>query len=324
MTSNSSPWAGLEVGNVDTRRVSANARWNWFWAVMPKADVALILKLDQMPELACDLPRLRDLEVGFQTLPAGTILYVRLKARSQIELFETLCRDIVAASELASSEVEALDRAIRRMFRWHHLLRAGTLDVLSEEEQKGLIGEIEIFRHLVESMGAKRALCAWTGPSGAPKDFEFGSGCIEVKARRGAAQPFVKISNEFQLADVPGQSLWLAVLAVDRVHPPHGRSLGEIVASMARRLEELDPSTLVGWERRLAEAGYDTLQDYSEWRWVVSSRDYYRVTNGFPRIAVPAVPVGVTSLAYSISLSACAPFRTEWKDVVAQLAEDVT
>ena len=34
------PWSGLEAGKVDTRRVSASARWNWFWAVMPRADVA--------------------------------------------------------------------------------------------------------------------------------------------------------------------------------------------------------------------------------------------------------------------------------------------
>lgn len=35
-------WSSLEAGKVDTRRVSASARWNWFWPVTPRADVALV------------------------------------------------------------------------------------------------------------------------------------------------------------------------------------------------------------------------------------------------------------------------------------------
>lgn len=65
------PWSGLEAGKVDTRRVSASARWNWFWAVMPRADVALVLQLSNLPKPAPDLPKLRNLEIRFQTLPGG-------------------------------------------------------------------------------------------------------------------------------------------------------------------------------------------------------------------------------------------------------------
>ncbi len=139
-----------------------------------------------------------------------------------MELFETLCRDVMAAGEIAETEAEALDRALGRTFRWHYLLRGGKLEVLSEEAQKGLIGEIEILKLLIDNLGAKPALTAWMGPSGAPKDFELKADCIEVKARRGASQPAVKITNEHQLADVPNRRLWLAILAVDKVQSPHG------------------------------------------------------------------------------------------------------
>jgi hypothetical protein len=111
------PWSGLEVGKTDTRRVSASARWNWFWAVMPRADVALVLQLNELPKPAPDLPKLRNLEIRFQTLPGGPILYIRLKDNAQLELFETLCRDVMAAGELAETEPEALERAIGRTFK---------------------------------------------------------------------------------------------------------------------------------------------------------------------------------------------------------------
>lgn len=314
MIPNDTPWSGLEAGKVDTRRVSASARWNWFWAVMPRADVALVLQLSNLPKPTPDLPKLRNLEIRFQTLPGGPILYIRLKDNAQLELFETLCRDVMAAGELAETEAEALERAIGRTFRWHYLLRGGKQDALSEESQKGLVGEIEVLKLLIATMGAKPALAAWTGPSGAPKDFELKADCIEVKARRGASQPFVKISSEHQLADVPDRRLWLTVLAVDKVQPPHGRTLTEHVEELTELLERTEPSAIMDWDLHLADAGYDVLHDYSAWRWIVSSPEFHAVAEGFPRIAAP-VPLGVGGVTYALALSACAPFRTDW-DVV--------
>lgn len=318
MIPNDTPWSGLEAGKTDTRRVSASARWNWFWAVMPRADVALVLQLSGMPKPVPDLPKLRNLEIRFQTLPGGPILYIRLKDNAQLELFETLCRDVLAASELAETETEALERAIGRTFRWHYLLRGGKLDVLSEEAQKGLIGELQVLRLLVESLGAKSALAAWTGPSGAPKDFELKSDCIEVKARRGASQPFVKITSEHQLADVPDRRLWLAVLAVDKVQSPHGRTLTEHVRELTDLFEQNEPSAIMDWDLHLADAGYDVLHDYSSWRWIVSAPEFHAISEDFPRIANP-VPLGVTHVTYALALSACTPFWTDWDSIRSNL-----
>jgi len=319
---NDTPWSGLEAGKVDTRRVAASAKWNWFWAVMPRADIALVLQLADLPKPAPDLPKLRNLEIRFQTLPGGPILYIRLKDNAQLELFETLCRDVMAAGELAETETEALDRSIGRTFRWHYLLRGGKLEVLSEEAQKGLIGEIEVLKLLIANLGPKPALAAWTGPSRAPKDFELKADCIEVKARRGASQPFVKITNEHQLADVPDRRLWLAVLAVDKVQPPHGKTLTEYVSEVTEILERTEPSAIMDWDLHLADGGCDLVHDYSAWRWIVSAPEFHTVSEGFPRVVAP-VPLGVSGVSYALALSACTPFRTDWGDVQAKLLEEV-
>lgn len=312
------PWSGLEAGNVDTRRVDAKCRWDFFWAVMPRADVALVLQLGALPKPLPELPKLKNLEIRFQTLPGGPILYIRLKDSAQLELFETLCRDVVAAAELASTEAEALERSIGRTFRWHYLLRGGKADVLPEEAQKGLIGEIEVLKFLIVGLGAKSALTAWTGPAGAPKDFELKSDCIEVKSRRGPSQPYVKISSEHQLSDVPDRRLWLAILAVDKVQPPHGRTLTEHIAEVKDFLERTEPSALLDWDLHLADVGYDSLHDYSPWRWIVSAPDFHLVSDEFPRIAAP-VPLGVSNVTYALALSACAAFRTDREAVKSKL-----
>lgn len=320
MIPSDTPWSGLEAGKTDTRRVSASGRRNWFWAVMPRADVALMLQLSELPMPLPDLPKLRNLDIRFQTLPGGPILYIRLKDSAQLELFETLCRDVIAAGDRAETEPETLERAIGRTFRWHYLLRGGKPEVLSEEAQKGLIGEIEVLKLLIATLGAKPAISAWTGPSGAPKDFELMSDCMEIKARRGASQPFVKITSEHQLADVSERRLWLGVLAVDRVQAPHGRTLTQFVDDVTELLERTEPSVIMDWDLHLADAGYDVLHDYSAWRWIVSSPEFHAVTEGFPRIVAP-VPLGVTGVTYAIALSACAPFQTDWNVIRSNLAE---
>lgn len=321
MIPDDTPWSGLEAGKTDTRRVDAKARWSWFWAVMPRADVALVLRLAELPQPVPDLPRLKNLKVRFQTLPGGPIFYIRLKDKAQLELFETLCRDVIAAGEQAESGIEALERSIGRTFRWHYLLRGRKPEVLSEEAQKGLIGEIEILKLLIATLGAKSALSAWTGPSGAPKDFELKADCIEVKARRGASQPFVKITSEHQLADVPDHRLWLAILAVDKVQPPHGRTLADRVAEVTDILERTEPSAVLDWELHLADAGYDALHDYSAWRWIVADPRFHAVTGDFPRIAAP-VPLGVSGATYALAVSACVPFRVDWSCVRTKLCEE--
>lgn len=313
-----SPWAGLESGNTDTRRVDAAAKWDWFWAVMPPKDVALALKLSKLPDPLPDLPKLRNLEIKFQTLPSGPILYVRLKDNAQLELFETLCRDVFAAGELAESEEEALKRAIGRTFRWHYLLKGGQPGVLSEETQKGLIGEIEVLKLLMDTLGPKHALMAWMGPMGAPKDFELRNNLIEVKARRGASQPFVRISSEYQLADVPGTNIWLGILSVDRVQMPYGQTLAERIEEVTSLLERSSPSDLMEWDLRLAEVGFDVMHDYSAWRWSADIPEFYAVTPYFPRIEAPA-PVGISEVTYALAISACTPFRTEWERIRSQL-----
>jgi Putative PD-(D/E)XK family member, (DUF4420) len=322
VTLNDSPWAGLEAGKVDTRRVDAKAKWHFFWAVMPRADAALVLQLQNLPRPIPDLPKLKNLEIRFQTLPGGPILYIRLKDNSHLELFEALCRDVVAAGEKAETEPEALDRAIGRTFRWHYLLRGGRSEVMSEEAQKGLIGELEIFKLIVSMLGPKAALAAWMGPSGAPKDFELKSDCIEVKARRGASQPYVKISNEHQLADVADRQLWLAVLAVDKVQRPHGNTLSEIIAEVTHHVESVDPSITLDLDFHLADAGYDSNHDYTPWRWIVSAPEFHAVKEGFPRIASP-VPLGISGLTYSISLSACSPYLMETTLVKSIVFKDI-
>lgn len=317
------PWNGLGRNGVDSRRVDQFGKWNFFWTVMPKQDPALALVLSSPPIEAAKLPTLRSLEVGFAALSVGSAFYLRLKDLDQLDLFEALCRDVIHFAEGAKTEDEALDRLIGRTNRWHHLLRGGRGHLLTEEEQKGLIGELTVLIRLVALIGPQAAITAWKGPMGSPKDFEMHGHCIEVKSRRAAAQPFLQISNEFQLSDVEGHRLWLCVLAVDKVVSPFGETLNDIVKKAGSVL--LQSSSLIAedWDRCLSAAGYRQEDDYDDFRWVVSSPTWHEVAAGFPRVNLP-LPQGVTDLKYTIALGNCEPFAIDTTKLELVLSEGYT
>ncbi|MER9641423.1 PD-(D/E)XK motif protein [Mesorhizobium sp. M0239] len=315
-----SPWNGLGRSGVDSRRVDQFGKWNFFWTVMPKQDPALALVLSSAPVEPAKLPALRSLETGFAALSVGPTFYLRLKDLDQLDLFEALCRDVVHFAEGAKTEDEALDRLIGRTNRWHHLLRGGRGHLLTEEEQKGLIGELTVLIRLVALIGPQAAIAAWKGPTGSPKDFEMHGHCIEVKSRRAAAQPFLQISNEFQLSDVEGHRLWLCVLAVDKVVSPFGETLNDIVKKAGSFLLQASALIAEDWDRCLSAAGYRQEDDYNDFRWVVSSPAWHEVAAGFPRVDLP-LPQGVTDLKYTIALATCEPFAIDTSKLELVLSE---
>lgn len=301
------PWHKLSPG--EAKRVTATGRFDFFWVVLEAGMLGLMLRLPTLPQSLPRLPKLKNLVISFRSTPDGSAFVLGLKERSQVEIFETLCRDVVEAGETGANHDEALSRALQRTRRWYHLLRGGKVSGLSVEGQRGLVGELDFVRELVASFGPETAIEAWTGPTGSAKDFEFIGCCVEVKARRVAATPFVAISSEDQLADVQGCRLCLRVVNVASAILPEGQSLHDHVRATAA-LFEADGTAFEAWEERLYSTGYDPENAYDDRRWLLGGKADYGVKEGFPRISSPLAS-GVSNVRYSIALGACEPFKLE-------------
>jgi hypothetical protein len=308
------PWSGLvlpsETVALSARRTSAVSARDLFWALDSEDRCLLLLRHQRSAGPCPRLPRLRGLVV--ETLPEpGTdrqFLVLRLIESSSRELFHRLCLDIVDATAEAATEREAIECFLARTWRWHRLLSGGADGRLSEEEQKGLIGELDLLhRQLLPLLGGLGAGEAWTGPFGTPKDFEVGRICVEVKARRGAAAPQVLISSEHQLDTSGIDGLFLQVTEVTPANAAgaDGRSLPEVIAEVREAITASAPSALLPLEERLAAVGFDASTDYSDRRWIIGARQLYRIVDGFPRITPAMHPPGLGEVRYAVSLPAC-------------------
>jgi hypothetical protein len=314
------PWSGLAIGSIDARRVSPDGRHDFFWVFAGNGEPGLLLRLQDETAEIQPLPRMRNLDLSYRGIAGRRSLILLLKDSEQRELFAELCRDIVRAGEAATENGDALNRSIRRTMRWHHLLRGGRSEQLSLEEQRGLLGELNFLERLIGLLGHRAAIEAWRGPSGASKDFELGDCLVEVKARRGAARPYVQISSEDQLTDVEDCRLFLVVTPIDAVVKPAGKTLTDYVSDLDRQFSMEDADACMLWEQALAETGFDFAHDYSERRWMIGRNLEFEVVDGFPRITGP-LPNGVSGVRYSIGLDACAPFAIA-ENILEQLIAD--
>lgn len=253
------------------------------------------------------------------------MLVLRLVESAHRDIFYRLCLDIVASAGNATTEHEAVNLFLARTWRWHHLLRGGGDGRLTTEEQKGLIGELIVLETLIlPNLTVLDAVSTWRGPLGAPKDFEIGRVCIEAKARRGAATPYVAISSEYQL-DVSGiDTLFLYVAELDQEQSAakEGFTLTDIARRCRDTISSRDSGAVERFEALLTSTGFRWEDDYADTRWTQGRHHVYRIDGNFPAITAASCPAGISNVRYSLSLSECEPCRVKEDAISAALSGD--
>ncbi len=320
MTDANDPWSVLPLpdrkANVSSRRVDASLPWDIFWAVDVNRHCLLILQHNLPNKPKNRLPQLRGLTVEIHA-PNGSspgVLVIRLMDHEQREIFHHLCLDIIETTRQAKFEQEAIERFIARTWRWHWLLRGGRDGRLSDEEQKGLLGELGVLRGILfTAIGVEEAIKSWTGPLGSPKDFEIGRICIEAKARRGAATPYVTISSEYQLDTEGIDALFLHISEITAVagEDKNAVTVTDIVRLVCDEVSEKSVATKALLEQRLIAVGFNWTDDYSDKKWLLGPEHIFEVKENFPRITPRMFPVGVNNLRYAVSLVDCELFRSD-------------
>lgn len=325
---NSDPWSILDSnvqdGAINGRRVDANLAWGIFWALGAGKRCLLVFRHKADSKTKTRIPKLKGLEITFSEPDKNgtSLLLLQLLDPTQRDIFHRLCLDIVSATADAKTEVDAIYLFLARTWRWHHLLRGGLDQKLSKEEQKGLMGELLVMENLLlPTLSARDAVDAWTGPLGTPKDFEVGRLCIEAKARRGAATPFVAISSEHQLDTVGVDYLYLNVVELDgaTVDSSNAYTATDIASRVRDQIALRDVEAAFLFERLLMSSGFRWEDDYKDSRWIQGANHLFAVNDQFPRITSGSIPVGVTSVKYAISLKDCWPFLVSTDAMVNQL-----
>ena len=318
------PWkpinSPLEETRISALRIPdiGSHTWGLYWAMDSQKHCLLILQYLSKHRHSQPLPKLRGLRVEILPMESqlGERLIIRLIDAELREVFHRFCEDIVDATRNSCSAADAVERFLSRTWRWYRLLKRGYNDRLSQEEQKGLIGEICVLeRQLLPVIGPVDAVQAWTGPIGAPKDFQVGWVGIEAKTR-SPLKSTVRISSTEQLDADETSRLFLSVIEVAVAPSDSGSVTITDVASRARNsIAATNSFAAQHFEERLSATGFDWDDDYSDSRFFIGDVVLFEVVEEFPRITPKILLPGIESVQYTIALSLCENFRVDMTEL---------
>ena len=109
---------------------------------------------------------------------------------------------------------------------------------LTEEKELGLIGELLVLQHVIETADESVAIASWLGPLAEEHDFAFGDFDAEVKTTKSESRTHL-IGSETQLEPSPARPLHLISIQLTRAgNAAHGFTLVTLITDIRSRLDQ--------------------------------------------------------------------------------------
>jgi hypothetical protein len=147
-------------------------------------------------------------------------------------------------------------------------------------------------------------MSAWVGPLGASHDFIFQAISLEVKAL-ASGNKMAKISSAYQLEC--DHDLYLLGVTIDKASD-QAKSLNQIVSETSNMIGSTLRSTFL---ERVALAGYEPRDEYSEEVYSVGGVEAWHVSNNFPRLITSELPDQILSCKYQLDLARCKDWQLD-------------
>jgi len=264
-------------------------------------------------------PRSKGLEALAVVIDDVAHFGVALKETRFSDVFTALTADLIRrVSDAANPDAQAL-AFLGQLSRWQKFLSASA-DGLGDEAQRGLWGELQFLRELLQTQMGITAVYGWKGPEKAHQDFQFKTGAVEIKATLAKQPQVVRITSERQLDDSAWPALFLNVFALD-IRDGSCESLPAMVASIRSKVL-IDAAAQEQFEDALLAAGYLDIHAirYADRGYTIRSQRTFRVRGKFPRLVEMEMPEGVGDTNYGLSIAACGAFAVTLDELNSQLA----
>lgn len=218
------------------------------------------------------------------------------------ELFTTMVADVAGAldAEVGADAARLLRVFIGRVRAWQEFMRKG-VQALGPEAEVGLVGELIALASIIEAgLSPANACEAWLGPVGGLRDFEMGTGGIEVKCTLSAVGFPARIGSLDQLDDTARQPLFVAGIRLRQVDG--GRTLPDFVETLRDVVRGDDEAERVLSDRLVAAGYFDAHSSRYSRRFSLVASRIVEVGSGFPRLTPARVPIGIARASYEIDL----------------------
>lgn len=274
-----------------------------------------------------DVSPLNDLkDITTEILPDETqadkmLLLISLADNSLSSIFAVLCEDLFNYISNIKEDKELVKSLQNRFLKWKELFELAKSPGLSPEKQIGLFGELFLLKELIEETGRiEECLNIWVGPDTGIRDFEKNNTAIEVKTTQTHNHQRISISSERQLDTSLLEKLFLFHLSLEKRNG-NENSLNKIVSALFSLIgDNMLLNNMLN--RKLISVGYFKHHEsyYENISYMIRGKDFYTVTENFPRIEEKDLMKGVGDVKYSIILTTeTETFKASISNVIEKL-----
>jgi hypothetical protein len=224
------------------------------------------------------------------------------------EIFYLFIENLFETIKFLENEEQVIVNTSNTISKWKRLFDKIRPNLLTEEQQKGLMGELLFINELIKNgISISVSINNWFGPDFFNKDFIIENTGFEIKTT-SQDRPVIKISSEQQLDSQDLKSLFLVQFVLEE-RKNNGNSLPEIISNLREILKNEYAEKLI-FENSLLKTGYN---DNDAIRYVkkyeVIEVVMYNVEDDFPKITKSILPKGVFNSVYNLEV----PFLEKFK-----------
>lgn len=223
----------------------------------------------------------------------------------------SICKSILSINE----NEDLITHLVNDLNEWRIFFDKYKGNLIPLEKQKGLFGELYFIQnYLLQKYNASEIIEMWKGPDGAHHDFEFDRIAIEIKTTANKEHKKFTISSEKQLDNLGLDNLYLCLFSLNIHENEIGISLFEIANQLVESMNSVDR---FNFEIKLLKAGLSLKNKIeNNYRFTLADNQFFEVKDGFPKITYANIPSGVGDLKYSVMVSACIPYKLDFKKII--------
>ena len=264
-------------------------------------------------------PKWKGIDISIRKIEKEqSAITLKLMNDKTLDIFNSLIVDIISKLETIIPLKESinkkneliLDLFISCIGKWSEFFKKFKLNVLSEENQMGLFGELYFIKNnLMRIINLPKIIDCWHGPEKSHQDFSFKNGNIEVKTTVRKEHKKVYINSEKQLDNSGLPNLYLYCISLNS-DKNNGDSLFDIVQDVRLELET-NYQVLNLFNDKLNKLGFtdEHSKHYKTHKFIYKKEYLFRIEDEFPRIV--DLPEGVGSVKYSLVISSCLTYKKE-------------
>lgn len=300
-------WLLLEgeiTGNFKSLRLDSKSIPDLFIGRSVEGNRCLILKLPQ--GYKADFQSSIRQNLSLELFEKSRWIVLSLLEEQYYDLFNDLILSIynkVVHIDKASIYVSEL---LKTYYKWSEFFLDSSSYRLSDEEIKGLFGELTILHELLlpsNSSNLNDVLNSWKGPYDTGHDFILEEYNIEVKTKNSGAAN-IKISSEYQLQSDPGKGLELAIVTVLSDSLEGDSMKDQVLKVRDYVMERLGDYSIV--LKTLSQKGLNlkNLDSYEHLRFKIQSIITYDCNDqDFPKITRASLVDSINSVSYNLNIN---------------------